>query len=82
MVWLQANMTGAKRIKAGLPSNWRVGDKTGTGENGAASDRAIVRPPEPAPILLAIYLVGSASDVDLLDRAIARTASFIVQSLQ
>jgi beta-lactamase class A len=80
--WLQASTTGAKRIRAGLPSNWRVGDKTGTGENGAASDIAIVRPPERAPILIAIYLVGSASDVDLLDRSIARTASFIVQSLQ
>jgi beta-lactamase class A len=79
--WLQANTNAAKRIRAGLPSDWRVGDKTGTGENGAASDIAIVRPPERAPILIAIYLVGSASDVDLLDSAIARTASVIVQSL-
>jgi beta-lactamase class A len=79
--WMQANTTGAKRIRAALPSNWRVGDKTGTGENGAAGDLAIVRPPERAAILIAIYLVGSASGVDQLDSAIARTASVIVQSL-
>jgi beta-lactamase class A len=77
--WLQASTTGTKRIRAALPSGWRVGDKTGTGENGAASDIAIVRPPERAPILIAIYLVGSASKLEQLDRAIARTASVIVQ---
>ncbi len=79
--WLEANMTGAKRIRAGLPPDWRVGDKTGTGENGAAGDIAIVRPPERAPILIAIYLVGSASGADQLNRAIAGVASFIAQSL-
>jgi beta-lactamase class A len=79
--WLEANTTGAKRIRAGLPPDWRVGDKTGTGENGAAGDIAIVRPPERAPILIAIYLVGSASGADQLNRAIAGVASFIAQSL-
>jgi beta-lactamase class A len=79
--WLEANTTGAKRIRAGLPPDWRVGDKTGTGENGAAGDIAIVRPPERAPILIAIYLVGSAFGADQLNRAIAGVASFIAQSL-
>jgi beta-lactamase class A len=80
--WLQASTTGTKRIRAALPSDWRVGDKTGTGENGAASDIAIVRPPQRAPILIAIYLAGSSSNLEQLDRAIARTASVIVQSLR
>jgi beta-lactamase class A len=79
--WLAANATGTKRIRAGLPPAWRVGDKTGTGENGAASDIAIVRPPERPPVLIAIYLVGSRSDIDQLNSAIARTASLIAQSL-
>jgi beta-lactamase class A len=79
--WLAANTTGAKRIRAGLPLTWRTGDKTGTGENGAASDIAIVRPPGRAPILIAIYLVGSRSDADQLNGAIARAASLIAQSL-
>jgi beta-lactamase class A len=79
--WLAANTTGAKRIRAGLPAAWRTGDKSGTGENGAASDIAIVRPPGGAPILIAIYLVGSSADADQLNDAIARTASLIAQSL-
>jgi beta-lactamase class A len=79
--WLAANTTGAKRIRAGLPADWRIGDKTGTGENGAASDIAIVRPPGREPILIAIYLAGSSSGVDQLNGAIARAASLIAQSL-
>jgi beta-lactamase class A len=79
--WLTANTTGAKRIRAGLPAAWRIGDKTGTGENGASSDIAIVRPPGRAPILIAIYLAGSSSDAEQLNDAIARAASLIAQSL-
>jgi beta-lactamase class A len=79
--WLAANTTGAKRIRAGLPAAWRTGDKTGTGENGAASDIAIVRPPGRAPILIAVYLVASSSDADQLNGAIAKAASLIAQSL-
>jgi beta-lactamase class A len=79
--WLTANTTGAKRIRAGLPAAWRIGDKTGTGENGASSDIAIVRPPGRAPILIAIYLAGSSSDAEQLNGAIARAASLIAQSL-
>jgi beta-lactamase class A len=31
--WLVKNTTGDKRLRAGLPSTWQIGDKTGTGEN-------------------------------------------------
>jgi beta-lactamase class A len=76
--WLAANTTGAKRIRAGLPPAWRTGDKTGTGENGAVCDIAIVRPSGRVPILIA---AGSSSDADQLNGAIARAASLIAQSL-
>ena len=29
--WLEATTTGKRRLKAGLPADWRVGNKTGTG---------------------------------------------------
>ena len=29
--WLDANKTGGERIRAGLPADWKVGDKTGSG---------------------------------------------------
>lgn len=63
--WLGANTTGATRLRAGLPSSWRIGDRTGTGDNGSANDIAICWPPNRAPILIASYFTGShASDAD------------------
>ncbi|MFD2350926.1 serine hydrolase [Nonomuraea ferruginea] len=40
--WLKASLTGANRIKAGLPKDWTVGDKTGT---GGASNHGTARRP-------------------------------------
>ncbi len=57
--WLVACKTGNARIRAGLPSGWRVGDKTGTGERGTANDIAIAWPPGRSPILIAAYLTRS-----------------------
>lgn len=53
--WLVANKTGDQRLRAGVPSGWRVGDKTGTGEHAATNDVAILWPPGGAPILVAAY---------------------------
>ncbi|SOB86640.1 beta-lactamase class A [Sphingomonas guangdongensis] len=54
--WLVANTTGGRRLRAGLPAGWRVGDKTGTGET-SANDIGVLWPrPGRAPILVASYL--------------------------
>jgi len=68
-------------IRAGVPSNWIVGDKTGRGANGATNDIAIIRPPDRAPILLAIYSVGSTATANDRAAAIAEVAKIVVESL-
>jgi beta-lactamase class A len=70
-VWLVKNTTGDKRLRAGLPATWQVGDKTGTGENGARGDIAIVRPPNRAPILVAVYTAESAAPNEKINEAFA-----------
>src|SRR5262249_20457208 len=62
--WLQHNETGALMIRAAVPKTWSVGDKTGRGANGATNDIAIIRPPGRAPILIAIYFIGSTAPAD------------------
>ena len=47
--WLIAATPGLSCIRAGLPSAWTVGDKTGSGERGTRNDVAIVWPPDRAP---------------------------------
>jgi beta-lactamase class A len=61
--WLVACKTGDKRLRAGVPKAWRVGDKTGTGENNATNDIAVFWPPGRAPIIVtAYYTEARASD--------------------
>jgi beta-lactamase class A len=61
--WLKGCETGHERLRAGLPADWTVGDKTGTGLEGAANDVAIVLPPRLAPILIASYLSDGGSSL-------------------
>src|SRR6266550_252365 len=63
LAWLIGNTTGAEKLRAGLPTRWRVGDKTGMGANGATNDVAIIWPVERAPVLLAAYLADTTADV-------------------
>ena len=58
--WLLANKTGGKRLRAGLPEGWQVGDKTGAGEHGATNDIGIVWPPDRAPIIISAYTAESS----------------------
>ena len=53
--WMEGATTGLQRLRAGFPANWRSGDKTGNGANGAANDVAMTIPPGRAPILVACY---------------------------
>ena len=56
--WMIATETGKKRLRAGLPADWKAGDKTGTGmigKNGKFNDVAIIWPPGKAPLIVASY---------------------------
>jgi beta-lactamase class A len=79
--WLIANKTGDKRLRAGLPKGWRVGDKTGTGENGAVNDVAVAWPPTRAPIVLSVYYAESTIAPDARNAVIAEVARIAVGSL-
>ena len=77
IVWMDGSRTGAKRLRGGLPSSWRVGDKTGSGDNGTANVVAIIRPPQRAPLLAAIYMTGCSAAGDALDAAHAEIGRLV-----
>ncbi|MDT5350301.1 MAG: beta-lactamase class, partial [Mycobacterium sp.] len=52
--WMGGTTTGAKRIRAGFPADWKVVDKTGTGDYGRANDVAVVWSPTGMSHVLAI----------------------------
>jgi beta-lactamase class A len=64
IAWLIANKTGNRRLRAGVPQGWRVGDKTGGGSNGATNDIAVIWPPDRAPILVAAYYAEARATDD------------------
>jgi beta-lactamase class A len=64
IAWLVANRTGDKRLRAGIPKGWRVGDKTGTGSNNATNDIAVILPPGHAPILVTAYYTEARATDD------------------
>nr|WP_308165356.1 class A beta-lactamase [Nocardia noduli] len=57
--WLIANTTGGKRIRAGLPAEWQVGDKTGSPAYGSALDVAVTWPPGRAPLVITVLTTKS-----------------------
>jgi len=79
--WLQGNATGASMIRAGVPAIWKVGDKTGRCGNGATNDVAILRPPGRAPILVAIYTIGSSAPSNERDTVLANVTKIVSESL-
>lgn len=80
--WMRANQTGHEQIRAGVPKDWVVGDKTGRGAHGSMNDIAILRPPKRAPILLTIYSVGSDAPAAKRMAGIASIAKAVRESLK
>ncbi|MEU4820674.1 MULTISPECIES: class A beta-lactamase [Actinomadura] len=82
--WLKGSLTGAGRIRAGLPKDWTVGDKTGTGgaaNYGTADDIAIVwTPGSDAPLVLSVF-TNRNRPAPHDDKVIASTATALAKAL-
>ena len=80
--WLVANKTGDARLRAGFPREWRVGDKTGSGERGTTNDVAVVWPSaNRSPLFVSVYLTGSSPEADHRNATLAKVARLIVGSV-
>lgn len=79
--WLVANTTGDAAIRAGVSGGWVVGDKTGTGAQGERNDIGIVRPPDRAPLVLAVYTDPDVADATAGDATVAEATAIAVRRL-
>jgi beta-lactamase class A len=76
--WLVASKVGNSRLRAGLPKDWRTGDKTGTNDVGCANDVAVTWPTGRAPLIIASYLDhagGTPQQRDAVHADVARIAA-------
>jgi beta-lactamase class A len=79
--WLRACETGKDRLRAGLPTGWIVGDKTGSGQRSAVNDVAIAVPPGRAAILVAAYLSDGSAGLAALRAAHADIGRLVALEL-
>ncbi len=80
--WMIDTKTGLKRIRAGVPEGWRVGDKTGTGLPGKYNDVAICWPPRKPPLIIAVYYHSASGSLDIRDedqKVIADATRLVVE---
>jgi len=80
--WMIANKTGDAKLRAGLPSDWIVGDKTGGGNNGTMADVAIVMPVNKQPLIVAVYMTETTAAFDDRNAGIAEIARALGEEIQ
>lgn len=74
--WMVDCKTGGKRLRAGLPATWKIGDKTGYNGKDAAGDIAVAWPKPDTPVVICAYTQGgtpNAGQLEAVFAAIGRT---------
>ncbi len=78
--WMLRNTTGDQKIRAGVPAEWKVADKTGScGSYGASNDIGMLYPPGRAPIALAIYTSRAKQSDPGSNETIAAVAKLVAE---
>lgn len=80
--WLKGNTTGDTRIRAGVPTDWTVGDKTGTCSYGTTNDIGIIWPSKNAPIIVAIYFTQKEKDAEPKNDVIASVTRIVIEAFK
>lgn len=81
LTWMKNNTTGNARIRAGVPKEWIVADKTGSGDYGITNDIGIIWPPKHAPIVVVIYFSQNQKDTTCREDVIASATRILIHDL-
>ena len=79
--WLVGNTTGDALIRAGMPPDWVVGDKTGNGGYGTRNDIAVAWPPGGDPVVVAVLSSRDQDGAGHDDQLIADATEVVVDAL-
>ncbi|WP_317447364.1 class A beta-lactamase [Streptomyces collinus] len=81
VTWLKGNTTSAERFGAGLPRNWVLADKTGTGSYATANDIGVAWTTRRTPLLLTVLSTKDAKDAPVDNRLIRDAATVLAATL-
>lgn len=79
--WMLDCKTGDNRLRAGLPKDWRVGDKTGNNGKDAAGDIAVTWSTRGEPLVICVYTRGGAPTPRQVDDVFANIGRYVGTSL-
>nr|WP_260682005.1 class A beta-lactamase [Alkalicoccobacillus porphyridii] len=77
--WLIRNTTGDHLIRAGVPEEWKVGDKTGSAAYGTRNDIGVIWPPDSEPIIIAVLSSRDQEEADTDDELIAKATEEVIK---
>ena len=80
--WLVDCKTGANRLRGGLPTGWRIGDKTGNNGADAAADIAVTWPQPGRPIVISAYTQGGKPTAAQLEAVFADVGRAVGERLR
>jgi len=80
--WLVGNEVGGPLLRAGIPGDWRIGDRTGAGGHGTRGIVAFIWRPERAPIIAAIYITQTKASMDERNAAIASIGRALTETIK
>mgnify|MGYP000276442476 CR=1 FL=1 len=75
--WMAGNAVAGGLLRAKLPTGWTIADRGGAGGHGTRGVIALLRPPEGAPLVVAIYMDGRQHTLKTRDAAIAEIGAAI-----
>ena len=78
--WMKGSITGYSQIRAGVPKEWIVGDKTGKGDFGTTNDMGVIWPTNCSPIVLVIYFTQKKKDAAYRNDIIASATRIVMNS--
>ena len=79
--WMVNCKTGNNRLRAGLPKDWRIGDKTGNNGKDASGDIAVAWPKSGGPVLVCAYTQGGSPNAVQLETVFAEIGRMVGSSL-
>ena len=81
IAWLRNNEVGGPLLRAGVPEDWTMADRTGAGGFGTRGVVAVIWPPKRAPLIAAVYVTETEAPMEDSNTAIAMIGKAIAASV-
>ncbi|WP_238149543.1 serine hydrolase [Arsenophonus endosymbiont of Aleurodicus floccissimus] len=75
--WMEHDKVANALFRSVLPAQWKIADKTGTGDYGSRSIISLVWPEKRQPLIVSVYITRTKATLAQSNEAIARIGKAI-----